>query len=282
MTSKILLCCDLDRTVLPNGHVPESPGARELFTRIADADEIVLAYVSGRDKKLLLDAIKEYQIPVPDYAIGDVGTTMYRIENNNWIELESWSGHIAEDWHKVSPDQIHEYLSSLAELTLQEKMKQGRFKLSYYVPAEIKITELLDTITNELNKHSIRANLIWSIDEMKQIGLLDILPARANKLHAIEFLIIETNSTKSQTVFAGDSGNDLPVIISDVPSVLVKNASKDVQNEALQAIQGNGNKDFIYIARGDFHGLNGNYSAGIIEGLMHYHPNLIWLIGQSI
>jgi len=278
MTNKILLCCDLDRTVLPNGHAMESPGARKLFTRIADADEIVLAYVSGRDKKLLLDAINEYQIPVPDYAIGDVGTTMYWIENNDWSELESWSEHIGEDWHNVSPDQIHEYLSSLAELTLQEKTKQGRYKLSYYVPVEIKIQELLDTITNILNKHSIRANLIWSIDEMKQIGLLDILPARANKLHAIEFLITETGSTKSRTVFAGDSGNDLPVIISDVPSVLVRNASKDVQNEALQAIQDNGNKDFIYIARGDFHGLNGNYSAGIIEGLMHYHPDLLGLI----
>ena len=29
-----------------------------------------------------------------------------------------------------------------------------------------------------------------------------------------------------------------------------------------------------YIAKGDWQELNGNYSAGILEGLVHYHPDL--------
>jgi hypothetical protein len=28
----------------------------------------------------------------------------------------------------------------------------------------------------------------------------------------------------------------------------------------------------LYIAQGGFLGMNGNYSAGILEGLAHYHP----------
>lgn len=271
---RILLCCDLDRTVLPNGHQPESPGVRELFADLVQRSDILLAYVSGRDKTLLLEAIDEYHIPVPDFAIGDVGTTMYQIQDGKWTALDSWANHIGEDWHNDAPRQIHGYIANLDGLSLQEESKQGRYKLSYYVPVDVDIQGLLNTIDRKLNEHAIHANLIWSIDEIKNIGLLDILPARANKLHAIEFLIRQTGCSKSGTVFAGDSGNDLPVIISDVPAVLVKNASADVQREAWQAIEKNGNQAHVYIARGNFHGLNGNYAAGIIEGLIHYHPQL--------
>jgi len=44
-------------------------------------DDVCLADVSGRDLQLLQQAINEYQIPLPDFAIGDVGTTIYQIEN---------------------------------------------------------------------------------------------------------------------------------------------------------------------------------------------------------
>ncbi len=278
MKNKILLCCDLDRTVLPNGHAPESPTARKIFSQIVKDNDITLAYVSGRDKRLLLQAMDEYKIPVPDYAIGDVGTSMYRIMDNNWTELTSWSEHIAKDWHNITSSQIKEYLSGLDELTLQEDEKQNRFKISYYAPANVNAADLKQSIKDILVKHKISANLIWSVDEIKNIGLLDILPVSANKLHAIEFLIAETGIEKFQTVFAGDSGNDLPVIISDIPAVLVNNASNTVKQEAMTIIADNGNSDFIYIASGDFKGLNGNYSAGILEGLVHYHPRFSSLI----
>ena len=29
----------------------------------------------------------------------------------------------------------------------------------------------------------------------------------------------------------------------------------------------------LYIARGDYLGMNGNYSAGILEGVAHYMPD---------
>ena len=81
---KILLGCDLDRTIIPNGNQKESPLARPLLRQFAKYPNIYLAYVSGRDQKLILDAIEEFYLPVPDYAIGDVGTTLYRIKNGNW------------------------------------------------------------------------------------------------------------------------------------------------------------------------------------------------------
>jgi len=81
---KILICSDIDRTIIPNGYQEESAPARPVFRQLVEHTDIYLAYVSGRDKKLILDAIEEYYLPMPDYAIGDVGTTLYRVINGNW------------------------------------------------------------------------------------------------------------------------------------------------------------------------------------------------------
>ena len=34
----------------------------------------------------------------------------------------------------------------------------------------------------------------------------------------------------------------------------------------------------LYLAHGGFLGMNGNYSAGILEGVAHYHPDTrLWM-----
>lgn len=276
--NRILLCCDLDRTVLPNGKAPVSPGAQEIFSRLTAHDNIILAYVSGRDKNLLLQAIAEYSIPVPDFAIGDVGTTIYHIEHGKWNEVNSWQTAISHDWGIYTARDIMQFLTDIDRLNPQEAEKQNKYKVSYYTPADVDKDRLLNTITSRLAEYKILANLIWSIDEMKNTGLLDILPASANKLHAIEFLIGQNRLDKSRTVFAGDSGNDLPVITSNIPSVLVNNASEAVKQEAIDLAKAKNNMQFVYLASGNFHGMNGNYCAGILEGLVHYHPELDSLI----
>ena len=81
---KILICSDLDRTIIPNGYQEESAHCRPVFRKLVEHPNIYLTYLSGRDKKLILDAIEEHYLPMPDYAIGDVGTTLYRIIDGNW------------------------------------------------------------------------------------------------------------------------------------------------------------------------------------------------------
>jgi hypothetical protein len=79
-----------------------------------------------------------------------------------------------------------------------------------------------------------------------------------------------------QTVFAGDSGNDLDVLTSDIPSVLVANADADIKARMATVSAAK-----LYLAKGDFLGMNGNYCAGILEGVAHYHPDIdVWLRNQ--
>lgn len=278
MTERVLICTDLDRTLIPNGHPPESPMARPLLRQLVERNEVYLAYVSGRNKILLNEAIQEWDLPIPDYAIGDVGTTLYAVDRGHWQLMSSWQEEISRDWGDYQRSDIARWLEDIDGLTLQEPHKQNDYKLSYYAPVDISLDTLLSNIRQRLDSRPIRYNLIWSIDDLKQIGLLDILPQRANKLEAIRFLMQEQQFSIDSTVFSGDSGNDLEVLTSDIQATLVNNASDAIKQQAADMAQKNGYADRLYIARGDFLDMNGNYAAGILEGLAHYIPaTLTWM-----
>lgn len=270
---RILLCSDLDRTLLPNGHQPESPNARPLLRVLARRPEVTLAYVSGRHKALLEKAICDYDLPLPDFAIGDVGTTIYEVAGNRWHRWQAWSEEIAPDWDGHTHDDLQIWLSDLNEIRPQEAEKQNTFKLSYYAAAELDARSLLNTIRRRLASHGVRAELIWSVDEVSHVGLLDILPASANKLHAIRFLMDRHGFDLAHTVFAGDSGNDLPVLTGGLQAVLVRNATEAVRCEATSLAKRNGYEDRLYLARGGFLAMNGNYASGVLEGLAHFFPS---------
>jgi len=279
--TQILLCSDLDRTILPNGPQPESPLARPLLRALAGRDDVILAYVSGRDVSLLQQAIADYQIPEPDYAIGDVGSTIYRVDAGHWQVWTDWHEAIAPDWSGRQPAELMACLHDLEALRLQEPEKQGRFKLSYYTPVKLDVAALTAAIDTRLAGLGIRATVIWSIDEAAATGLLDIVPTSATKLGAIRFLMGHGGFSREQTVFAGDSGNDLPVLISDIPAVLVRNADAHVRSELDALLEGR-ETDTVYQARGGLLGMNGYYSAGVLEGVVHYQPQLRpWLDSQA-
>lgn len=278
MSVSVLLCTDLDRTVLPNGPWEESAEARRLFRQVSERPELRLAYVSGRHKALILEAIETYDIPVPDYAIGDVGTTIYEVKDGEWLEWEEWWDAIGPDWAGMRHDELAALFHDLDELRLQEADKQNRFKLSYYTSTDVNRPALFTEMERRLKTAAAQANLIWSVDELTGEGLLDVLPANANKVHAIRFLAERKGYDESSMVFAGDSGNDLPALTSGLQAVLVANANDEVREEALREVKALGIADRLYVARGGFLGMNGNYSAGVLEGLAHFFPETLdWM-----
>ena len=274
MNNKILLCSDMDRTILPNGDQDESPQVRSVFSLLVEHPEIHLAYVSGRDKRLIQQAITEYDLPLPDYAVGDVGTTIYELIGSNWKPWEAWFEEIAKDWNGLDREDLSGFLKEFDDLTLQEPEKQNRFKLSYYTDESADGRRLVDEIHQRLSKQGLNSRVIWSVDEQRGLGLVDLLPQRASKLHAIRYLMDQKGYQKSRVVFCGDSGNDLNVLTSDIQAVLVKNASEEVRREALESVTKNKRVETLYVAQGNFMGMNGNYTAGVLEGLTHFEPEV--------
>ncbi|WP_316365475.1 HAD-IIB family hydrolase [Candidatus Thiodiazotropha sp. CDECU1] len=276
MSERLLVCTDLDRTLIPNGPQPESEQARVRFKQLCDSDEVLLAYVSGRDQSLVRDAIADYTLPQPDYVIGDVGTSLYHVESvDDWRHQANWHQHISQDWNGRSHQDLKQLFSDIPGLRLQEDEKQNRFKLSYYLSPDQDQQPILEEMGLRLQRETVAASLVWSIDETANMGLLDVLPERATKYHAIDFLRESLGYGLNETVFSGDSGNDMEVLVSPIPAVLVANAQAEVRQQAQQSVDANGNGGSLYMAKGGFMAMNGNYSAGIIEGAAHYHPQLI-------
>jgi len=274
MSRAILLATDLDRTLLPNGAQPESPQARPMFRRLTARPEVTLIYVTGRHRALVEAAMAEYALPRPDFVIADVGARLYQVGADGWLPIAAWQQAIASDWGGCSQAELAALLTDIPLLRLQEATKQAAFKLSYYAPALVDPAALLHQVWHRLAASGARVNLVWSVDETSDTGLLDVLPASASKLHALEFLRARLGIGLERSVFAGDSGNDMEVLVSDMPAILVANAQDSVRVEAVARADA----ARLYLAQGGWLGMNGNYSAGILEGLAHFMPETVaWL-----
>lgn len=276
----ILLCSDLDGTLIPNGGEVESPKVRKLFSQLAGRPEICLAYVTGRNEQLVREAIGNYHLPEPHFVIGDVGTTFYRIDGGQWQLDKKWQQEIGQDWHGRAHNDVVTLLAGVdgLEIKLQEEEKQNLYKVSYYTAPQFDIEAVREKVSRLFDEQGIFTSIIWSRDETVRCGLLDILPRRANKLQAIRFLINQENFPETAMVFAGDSGNDLDVLTSGLQAILVKNSAAEVQKAALLGLKEKVHTNCLYIAEGGLSGMNGNYAAGVLEGLVHFFPETAeWL-----
>ena len=279
----LLLCTDLDRTLIPNGPEPESSEARPRLHRLVAAEDVVLVLVTGRHPALVEEAIAADGLPWPDYLISDVGTRLFvqRPQGEGahlWHPVTEWGDWIARGWPGAST--LRPLLEGIAGLRPQEPAKQTALKLSYEVSLDLELEALLLSIRGRLARAGWEALLVWSLDETRGLGLLDLLPVRAGKYQAIDFLRRRLGCPEDQVLFAGDSGNDLDVLTSPLPAVLVANARSEIREQARRLAAEAGLADRLYCARGGWQGMNGNYAAGILEGVAHFRPDLAERLDQ--
>ncbi|MDX1352291.1 MAG: HAD family hydrolase, partial [Thiomicrorhabdus sp.] len=134
---RLLLCTDMDRTIIPNGPQKEAAGARETFGRFCHQPEVCLVYVTGRHLALMQQAIGEYQLPQSGYAITDVGTRIYQHKEHIWHPIAAWEAEIDQDWQidgvTLKTEQIYGLLNTVPGLSMQELEKQNAHKISFYV-----------------------------------------------------------------------------------------------------------------------------------------------------
>ena len=274
----LLLCCDLDRTLLPNGSHHENTGIRLAFQNALSECNCTLVYVTGRNLSLAETAIHEYALPEPDYIVADVGSSIYHRRENKqgWILQHQWQSILAESWPTQDIDRIRALIKHSYAFSEQEHQHQSSFKLSYYYAVNEIKAEVIERLKKDLNDVSIK--IIVSQNTEKKQGYIDFLPANASKYEAIKFLQNELSVTNQHTVFAGDSGNDLEVMLSDIPAIIVKNSDREIQD----IVQRSSKKNNYYIAQGDWLGLNGFYSAGVLEGLVYFHQHMEKEIAAAI
>lgn len=262
-----ILATDLDRTLLPNGRWEGDKDAISLFNKLTERNDILVVYVTGRNLTLTENAIKKYGVRYPDILCGDVGTTIRKYQNGKWEFDKEWVEYVKKESPKYNATAIKKSLIGLTGIKEQESEHQNQFKQSYYVEHEKK--ELILYEINSRVKGKYDEVIIYSFDSEDGKGLIDILPDSATKQTALEYIADVYNTKKEEVVFCGDSGNDIFPLTAGFSGVLVKNADAQLVENVKKAINQNP-KLKAYFAQGNYKGLNGYYTSGVIEGAYHY------------
>ncbi|MEA1929875.1 MAG: HAD-IIB family hydrolase [Patescibacteria group bacterium] len=276
----MLIATDLDRTLLPNGAEPDD-GSLRLFYKIIHEQKYTLAYVSGRNLDLFQEARGKYSLELPDYYLGDVGTSLYIKQGETLQADKKWQEYLLT----ATPNWDIEKMRGKIDfpgLSLQEDSKQTAHKLSYYVDLSANQQGAIKHIEMLIKDLKIRAHVVYSIDPLAKIGLLDILPTSATKVAGLEFLRERLGIPKGELMYCGDSGNDILPLTNGYLAVMVKNTHPDTKAEVIRRNQTPDLTEKTFIARGQSDlGLNGNYASGIIEGMIHFGLISTTEVGQS-
>lgn len=262
-----ILATDLDRTLLPNGHWGGDKQAIDLFNSLTRQDDLLLVYVTGRNLSLTEKAIAEYGVRHPDILCADVGTSIRKYSKDSWQFDHGWIEHVHQQSPRWNATTIRDAVADLDGLTEQESEHQGEFKQSYYV-VHTQRDEVLKQVDERI-KGKFDEVIVYSFDSQNGKGLLDFLPASATKQTALEYVAQEYGIDKKDVVFCGDSGNDIFPLTAGFNGVLVRNADEQLVENVKMAMKQNPDLN-IYFAKGDFKGLNGYYTSGVIEGAYHY------------
>ncbi len=266
----MLVACDLDRTLLPNGHEPDD-GMLGKFLEFMHTSEHTLVYVTGRNLSMVYEAKDTFGLGFPDYLIGDVGTTLYRKDEDGvMVQEEMWEEYVQREAPRWNVRAIQEKVTGTEELFLQEEYVQNKFKLSYYVKNPEKLTEWVRYVEGRaviVSGNDVR--VVGSVDPHKNLGLIDVLPTVATKETALQYLVGKLNLANEDVVYAGDSGNDILPLTSGYKAILVHNAPAVVKDQVQCIAQDKGIIDRVYFAHGEG-SYNGNYASGVLEGLLHF------------
>ena len=217
-----LLVSDLDGTLL--GH-DSSLEEFELWSR--NAEEMLVAYATGRNLESVLDCLATKALPCPQFLITNIGTEIWQMPTVtpafHWPRLrgKSWS-----------PSRIMEHMETIPEAELQPTPFQTAWKLSYFF--------------NDMPEQKLR-----KLTQNSGNRFLDFLPPQTHKGAAVEALASHLSVSADRIIVAGDSGNDISMFEMGYQNIMVANAQAELRNLAFSR---------TYRAKSAF-------AAGVLEGL---------------
>jgi len=259
-----LLATDMDGTVIPLEDTPRRRREVAAFREaVTGREDLLLAYVTGRHLALAEDGIQAFGLPRPDLLATDVGTAVYRWTGAEFRPDPEYADLMRDAMGGVTAGDLRAALLPDPALELQEEDRQGPHKVSFYVDPGVDEAVLLDRLRPILAEAGARVALVFSRDELRGVGLLDVLPRGVAKDSAVRFLHDRTGVEEERLVYAGDSGNDRAAILAGYRVVVVGNAPEGLKEELREAARERRSLDRLYFAKEP-------YAAGVLEGLRHW------------
>ncbi|GGG58446.1 hypothetical protein GCM10011415_00290 [Salipiger pallidus] len=200
---KFVLATDLDGTFLGG---TEEDRARLYDWIEANRETVGLIFVTGRDPKFI-GKLCDGGVPWPEYVVGDVGTTIARVEDGKIHPIEPLEVEIAETWGDAGAT-VRDALHGHPGLTLQET--DFRYRISYDLDpdafddsAHDKVREMgHDTLVSD-NKY------------------FDVLPRGISKGPSLRRLVTHLGIEEGRVLAAGDTLNDLSMLVCGLQAVAV-------------------------------------------------------------
>lgn len=237
-----LFCSDLDNTILGN---PES--ARRFVTGwkgIPASRRPLLVYNSGRLVADMERLVAEGRLHAPDYYIGGVGTRILDVRAKK--NFDDFAAHIRVGWDRVRAEAV---AARTPGIRPQPAEFQEEFKSSWYL--DNATPETLHDLEKRLADAGLEAGIVYSSGRD-----LDVLPSRATKGGALQWLAQRLGIPLDQVLVAGDTGNDSTMFrLPGVKGVIVENALPELLEATVDLP--------IYCSRFVM-------ADGVLDGLLHY------------
>lgn len=177
-----------------------------------------IVYSTGRSLTSYRQLCTEKPLLPPDAVVTGVGTAIYF--DPDAAPEAAWANFLNTDWER---DQVVAIAAAFESLVPQPDAEQGPFKVSYFLPEAV-ASEVLPTLHDQLQAAGLQVNVIYSGGKD-----LDILPRRANKGLAMDFLRDQWAFEPDVTVACGDSGNDRALFDNrDERGIIVGNAMREL------------------------------------------------------
>ena len=200
---RFVLATDLDGTFL--GGTPAM--RRRLYDWIdGNRDQIGLVYVTGRDPDFL-PTLWDDGVPVPDYVVGDVGTTIARVTDREIRMIAELEAEIAARWGDRT-DQVRALLDGAAGLRPQET--RFRYRMSYHYDPATFDPSVIPPI------EALGLDVLISHE-----CYLDVLPGGVSKGPSLRRLMAHLRLPDDRVLVAGDTLNDLSMFQTGLAGAVV-------------------------------------------------------------
>jgi sucrose-phosphate synthase len=215
LSAEYYVITDLDGTLLEGA---DTRGLDELCAWLSShAESVAFGIASGRTKEITLQAIRKHRLPQPDVLICSAGSEIYY--GQQLIPDKGWGDHINYQWKR---EEIQQRLARFPGIRLQEPDAQWPFKLSYYVD-DFTPDDMAD-LHKFLDDHRLKSKVLLTDNKF-----LDILPTRASKGSAVNYLGYKWNHPPSHIITAGNGGNDIDMLKSKARAIVVSNHSPELE-----------------------------------------------------
>ncbi|MCV6596582.1 MAG: HAD family hydrolase [Mangrovicoccus sp.] len=201
---RFVLATDLDGTFLGGAEADRAA----LYDWIeANRDTVGLIFVTGRDPEFIGELCAS-GVPWPEYVVGDVGTTIAKVSPSQGIEpIAELEREIAEIWGDAGGD-VRAKLEGQPGLQLQPT--EFRYRVSYDMDPQ-SFDPSVKLVVEELGHD-------WLISADQYF---DVLPKGVSKGPSLRRLIAHLGVQEERVLAAGDTLNDLSMLVAGLPAVAV-------------------------------------------------------------